>query len=161
MPVEKLENGAWPHPARLPLGGGWSGHCTAPGHDAETPSHHVLENCCNLGYANGCGWVPRDRAWDAVRFGVMAPAGADRLRKAGNGQPASEIRLRYVCERNHLPAASGELQFDLAQSAWCRRIDDSRLQKMAECFLEAYLSRRSPAKCSQEEPIFARGTTND
>jgi hypothetical protein len=161
MPVTKLENGAWPHSARLPLGGGWSGYCTAPGHDAETPSQQVLENCCNLGYANGCGWIPRDRAWDAVRFGVMAPATAETLRGNGLDQPASEIRLRYVCERNHLPAADGELQFNLARSAWSRRNDDPRLQKMAECFLEAYLSRKSPAKCSQEEQVFARGERND
>ena len=25
MPVEKLENGTWPHPSRLPLGSGWRG----------------------------------------------------------------------------------------------------------------------------------------
>jgi hypothetical protein len=150
MPLAKLENGAWPHPARLPLGGGWSGHCTAPGHDGETPSQPVLESCCNLGYASGCSWAPRDRAWDAVRFGVMAPRGNEKPESAVDPQ-ALQLRLSFVCERNHRPAANGELEFDLAQSAWSRRHDDPRLQKMAECFLEAYLSRKSRAKCSQEE----------
>src|SRR5260370_2007562 len=70
MPVEKLENGAWPHPARLPLGCGWSGCCTAPGHEGEVPSAHQLHEC-NLGYALGCGRLPKQRTWDAVRFFVM------------------------------------------------------------------------------------------
>jgi hypothetical protein len=161
MPVEKFENGAWPHPARLPLGAGWSGHCTAPGHETETPSQHVLENCCNLGYASGCSWAPLDRACDAVRFGVMAPAGGAKQGNSAVDPPASEIRLRFVCERNHLPASYGELQFDLSRSVWDRRHDDPRLQKMAECFLESYLGRKSPAKCSQEEQVLARGERND
>src|SRR3954465_3694980 len=49
MPVAKLENGSWPHPARLPLGCGWTGHCTAPGHEQAVPSQDVVESFCNLG----------------------------------------------------------------------------------------------------------------
>src|ERR1700686_2788739 len=59
MPVEKLENGSWPHPARLPLGGGWGGHCTSPGHEGERPAQDVLEAFCNLGYADCCAWAPK------------------------------------------------------------------------------------------------------
>src|SRR4029077_1726709 len=51
MPVAKLENGNWPHPTRLPLGCGWSGHCTAPGHEDAIPSQDVMQTFCNLGYA--------------------------------------------------------------------------------------------------------------
>src|SRR5215831_12779157 len=80
MPVEKLEGGNWPHPARLPLGCGWSGHCTAPGHEGEVPTEDVLASSCNLGYASGCGWSPPSREWDAVRFAVSAPLISEKPR---------------------------------------------------------------------------------
>lgn len=144
MPVEKLENGNWPHPARLPLGGGWRGHCTAPGHEGELPPQHILEAFCNLGYATTCCWAPSDRAWDAVRFAVCAPPAADA--RNANWSPDARVRvlhLRYVCERDHLPVADGHLEFDLEQGAWPRRHEDPRLQKMAECFLESYLKKKA------------------
>lgn len=139
MPLEKLENGPWPHPARLPLGCGWRGHCTAPGHEGELPSQDVLEAFCNLGYASSCGWVPQERVWDAVRFAVIAPAA-----KLGcDADPAQRaIRLQYVGERDHRPVTSGELEFDLQESIWSRRHHDPRVQKMAECFLESYLRKK-------------------
>jgi hypothetical protein len=135
MPIERLENGNWPHPARLPLGGGWRGHCTAPGHEGEVPEQHVQEAFCNLGYADGCAWAPKDREWDAVRFAVLAatsdqdhdPESLDRV-----------IRVRYVCERNHRPAADGVLQFNCIAEAWVAPHPDPRLQKMAECFLHLW-----------------------
>lgn len=139
MPVEKLENGSWPHPSRLPLGCGWHGHCTAPGHEGEIPAHVVLEAFCNLGYASGCEWAPRERPWDAVRFGIAAPeAGSQESRD----DAAPIIRVLYVCERDHRPAAQGDLEFDLQQSAWRRSHADPRLQRMAECFLESYLRQK-------------------
>src|SRR4051812_48555247 len=110
MPLERLENGNWPHPARLPLGCGWSGHCTAPGHENQTPSQDILEAFCNLGYPSSCAWSPRQRAWDAVRFAVSATG------EAGVGQgmgieranpPTQLVRLVYVCERDHRPVAQG------------------------------------------------------
>jgi hypothetical protein len=146
MPVEKFENGNWPHPARLPLGGGWSGHCTAPGHEGESPAQHILEALCNLGYASSCSWAPPERAWDAVRFAVSARSDSvahESGKNAGADGPARVLRLRYVCERNHLPVAHGDLEFDLTRSAWLRRHDDARLQKMAECFLDAYRKSRT------------------
>jgi hypothetical protein len=139
MPVEKLEGGNWPHPARLPLGCGWRGHCTAPGHEGVVPTQDVLESSCNLGYANTCAWAPRERMWDAVRFAVVAPAGVGRGEKASLGS----IRINYACERDHRPVEHGEMEFDILQSVWLRGHGDSRVQKMAECFLEAYLSRTS------------------
>ena len=144
MPVEKFENGNWPHPARLPLGGGWSGHCTAPGHEGETAAQDILEAFCNLGYASSCGWAPPDRAWDAVRFAVCAPPDSSTrlVADAGADLPPRVLRLRYVCEKNHLPVKHGDLEFDLARSVWVRVHDDSRVQKMAECFLDSYLKKR-------------------
>jgi hypothetical protein len=144
MPVEKIENGNWPHPARLPLGAGWSGHCTAPGREGEVPSQHILETFCNLGYAEGCAWAPRQRAWDAVRFAPAFPHEAEREDQNTNTAPAARmIHLRYVCERDHRPAEDGILEFDLMDRTWLRGHSDLRVQKMAECFLEAHLKKRA------------------
>jgi hypothetical protein len=145
MPVERLVTGAWPHPARLPLGCGWSGHCTAPGHQGEVPTQDILEAFCNLGYASSCSWAPQDRPWDAVRFAVSASSDSavkEGRKNSKNRALAQTVRLQYVCERSHLPAAHGELEFDLSQAVWLRGHADRRIQKMAECFLESYLEKR-------------------
>jgi hypothetical protein len=143
MPVEKLQ-GNWPHPARLPLGCGWSGHCTAPGHEGETPPQHVLEAFCNLGYASSCAWSPSPRDWDAIRFAVSAPVESTQKGRPGSENTAARVlRLVYVCERDHQPVAHGELIFDLASGTWLCRHSDNRVQKMAECFLEEYLKKKA------------------
>ena len=141
MPIKRLENGTWPHPARLPLGCGWSGHCTAPGHEGETPGKEELESC-NLGYAESCVRLPRDRAWDAVRFALLA-SGEPKARDNEKDMTATRVvRLKYVCERRHLPVEYGSLEFDPAAEQWLLKHDDERVQKMAECFLESYLRRK-------------------
>jgi hypothetical protein len=147
MPVEKLEGGAWPHPSRLPLRCGWTGHCTAPGHEGEVPSREALEEFCNLGYAESCTRLPRDRAWDAVRFAVTVEhAGTSGSRNAAPG--ISEIitdrviHVEYVCELQHRPKDHGRLEFDGRAMHWVRKHSDVRVQKMAECFLETYLMTR-------------------
>ena len=142
MPVARLEHGSWPHPARLPLGGGWCGYCTAPGHEGEIPQKDVLENFCNLGYASGCSWSPPERDWDAVRFAVSAPVGSG-VRSEMPSAVARVLVLRYVCERNHRPVVHGDLEFDLPSATWLQRHDDARIQKMAECFLDSYLKRKA------------------
>ncbi len=143
MPLAKMENGNWPHPARLPLGCGWSGECTAPGHEQQTPAQDVLEAFCNLGYASGCTWAPPERVWDAVRFAVNAPLGSREKSLAPSDGAARVLHLTYICEREHLPVEHGELVFDIAQAAWLKRNSDPRIQKMAECFLESYLKKKS------------------
>lgn len=145
MPVAKIENGSWPHPARLPLGCGWNGHCTAPGHEGQAPSQDILEVFCNLGYASSCSWAPLQRVWDAVRFAVNAPVGQVQKNKSAipNDAPARILRLTYICERDHRPVEAGELEFDVSQAAWLKPHSDSRIQKMAECFLESYLKRKA------------------
>lgn len=135
MPVERLPNGAWLHAKRLPLGCGWSGQCTAPGHEGETPSQEELQEFCNLGYAERCGRLPRERVWDSVRFTARTVSGEN-----GTG---GRIQLRYVCERGHRPAEHGMLQFDPAQARWEPSHRDSRVQRMAECFLESYVENRN------------------
>jgi len=143
MPLTKRENGGWLHPSRLPLGGGWNGHCTAPGHDGAVPAQDILEGFCNLGYASGCGWAPPERAWDAVRFAVVAAAVAEERRKNNGDGTVRAIRLRYVCERNHLPVEHGELEYDLSTATWLDRHDDPRVRKMAECFLQTYRQKKA------------------
>ncbi|MGE5206200.1 MAG: hypothetical protein ACM3PW_11320, partial [Chlamydiota bacterium] len=130
MPSAKFEAIAWPHRARLPLGDGWQGHCTAPGQEGFTPSPEELANFCNLGYARGCPHLPPDRAWDAVRFCVARDN--DNL-----------VTVLYVCERDYRPAAHGALEYDSALARWRASHPDPRLQKMAECYLECYLLRRN------------------
>jgi hypothetical protein len=144
MPVEKMENGSWPHPARLPLGCGWKGYCTAPGHEQQIPAQDVLEAFCNLGYASSCSWAPTQRAWDSVRFAVNAPPGQDAHRKFAvrSDEPARILRLTYVCERDHRPIEHGELEFDVPTNSWLNPHADARVQKMAGCFLESYLKKR-------------------
>jgi hypothetical protein len=147
MPTEKLEDGNWPHPARLPLGGGWRGHCTAPGHENETPAQDVLEASCNLGYASACTWAPSDRAWDAVRFALAAPAPKSSqendIVKATEETSARVICISYVCERAHRPVEHGRLEFDAQASVWRRSHGDSRVQTMAECFLKMQVKKNA------------------
>jgi hypothetical protein len=135
LPVEKLENGSWSHAGRLPLGCGWSGECSAPGHEGELPSPAELREFCNLGYAATCTRLPKERPWDSIRFGARTLSsredGADR-----------RIQVRYVCEREHLPAEHGRLEFDVAAARWIDFHRDQRVQRMAECFLESYVDRK-------------------
>ena len=141
MPLERLENGSWPHPERLPLGGGWTGHCTAPQHENEIPPQHIVEAFCNLGYATSCPWAPAERPWDAVRFAISAPQKAGRQDRREGEHRSRSIRIVYVCERNHLPAEHGELEFNLQKSIWLTPHPDMRLQKMAECFLKSQMKK--------------------
>jgi hypothetical protein len=139
LPMEKLQNGAWLHAGRLPLGCGWSGQCAAPGHEGETPSQEELRDFCNLGYAEGCARLPRERQWDSVRFAArtMAPG-------AENGN-IRRVQIRYVCERGHRPAAHGVLEFDATAARWEKPHPDRRLQRMAECFLQSYVEKKKSA----------------
>ena len=143
MPTEKSEAALWPHPARLPLGAGWEGHCCAPGHDTDAVSEDELKHSCNLGYAS-CERLPQDRPADAVRFAVSRDTG-------------SQIELSFVYELAHRPAGHGRLQYDATLGQWSFPEGDAasenpRLQKMAECYLEAYLLRRiRPAAAGSNE----------
>ena len=129
LPQKRIENPTWPHPARLPLGDSWMGQCTAPGHQGAQPSDEELKDGCNLGYARACPRLPRDRHGDAVRFSLAR----DRDDK---------LSVQFVCEIGHAPAALGILQFDAAAGRWSSAHADTRIQKMAECFLDSYLRRK-------------------
>jgi len=133
MPMQKSDSGMWPHPARLPLGRGWSGHCTAPGHEGHLPTQEAQEKSCNLGYAAMCDWLPAQRPWDAVRFAVVAQK---------SGMRNHVVHLRYACERDHRPVEHGKLTFE-AGAGWVRMHPDVRVQKMAECFLESWMAKNT------------------
>jgi hypothetical protein len=133
MPTSKLEDGGWLHPTRLPLGGGWSGHCGAPGHEGAEPTNQELRELCNLGYATDCPRLPAERACDAVRFSIARNRGGQLL-------------LWFVCESGHRPAGHRMLEYDLSLGQWIFSHPEPRIQKMAECYLQSYLlSRSQPA----------------
>jgi hypothetical protein len=129
LPTSKLNDGGWLHHSRLPLGGGWQGQCFAPGHEGTEPTTDELREFCNLGYAAGCARMPKERTVDAVRFSIFRDAG-------------KQLLLRFVCESGHRPASHGTLEYDLSSGKWTVPHSDLRIQKMAECYLEAYLRRR-------------------
>lgn len=139
MPTHKAENIAWIHPARLPLGAGWSGFCTAPGFENQVPSDGQVRESCNLGYAGTCPRRPQASPWDSIRFGVSRESN-------------QRLELRYVCEKDHQPAAHGILEYDVAAGRWSAAHTDARIQKMAECFVEAYLLRKNPPAISLDSP---------
>jgi hypothetical protein len=141
MPLERF-NSDWPFPHRLPLGAGWSGTCTAPGHEG-TPSEEELKSGCNLGHAKKCRRLPAQRHADAVRFAL----GEER---------DGILRVLFCLEREYLPVGHGELLYDSANASWLQRHEDTRVQRMAECYIQA---RREPAaelrSTSGEVPICA------
>jgi hypothetical protein len=128
MPTQKFEGGGWLHPSRLPLGAGWRGVCTASPFGQTVPTDDQVRECCNLGYASNCPRLPAQRAWDAVRFAVARDC-------------KERIVLCYVCEMGHHPAEHGVLEYETGPSRWTLWHRDSRIQKMAECYLECYRER--------------------
>jgi len=129
VPREILNDGSWPHPSRLPLGAGWTGACCASGQEI-APSESQLREFCNLGYAFACPRLPAEREWDAVRFSV-ASAGPQ------------QVTFCYVCELGHAPVENGKLSFDLTRETWVNVHSDSRVQRLANCFLRTYRARQT------------------
>lgn len=129
-PSERAEDLALPHPARLPLGAAWRGTCGVPGGELVQLGAIELESC-NLGYAHACPRLPRERAADAVRFAV-------------NRESAERLQIQFVLESGHLPVEYGKLQYDRVSQCWASEHSDSRIQRLADCFLQAYLERNTP-----------------
>ncbi len=128
MPDRRLD-GDWPFPQRLPLGAGWSGTCTAS-QGQERPSDDELKTACNMGYAKGCARLPQDRSADAVRF-------------AKGDEHDGLVHIRFAYERDYLPAGHGELIYETATSHWQTAHDNACLLRMAECYIESQMARRS------------------
>jgi hypothetical protein len=129
VPTEKWEAGGWIHPSRLPLGGGWQGHCSAPGQEQSQLEESEVRDFCNMGYAKQCTRLPQDRQFDAVRFCVTS----DRDQR---------LLISCVGESKHLPVECKQLEFDAAQMQWLILHPDPRTQKQADCYIQSYLQRR-------------------
>lgn len=129
LPTERTDDSAWVYPSRLPLGGGWNGRCTAPGHENEVPSTEQVRDCCNLGYATACAFRPLQREYDSIRFAIVR-------------ETEECVLVCYACEKDHLPASHGTLPYDKLTAQW-QRHPDPRIQKMAECYLASYLLRKT------------------
>jgi len=132
VPREIVNDGSWLHPSRLPLGAGWSGRCCASEQET-TPSESILHELCNLGNATTCPHLPRERAWDAVRFSVAHTS-------------SLQITLWYVCELAHAPVENGKLSFDCVEGRWLNSHADARVQRLAACYLETYRLRQNVSR---------------
>jgi hypothetical protein len=100
------------------------------------PADSQLREFCNLGYAAGCPHLPAGRDWDAVRFSV-ASVGCE------------QVTFGYVCELDHAPVEHGRLSFDLRRGTWINTHSDSRLQRLAGCYLETYRTRQTNSFVAQ------------
>jgi hypothetical protein len=127
MPTRRMD-GLWAHPLRLPLGNGWQGHCTAPGHEGAIPEDEQLRQGCNLGYAANCPRLPQERVADAVRFSIAR-------------DDDHEVVVLYACEIAHRPGEHGRLEYLVGRRTWLQPHPDTRIQKMAECFVESYFQK--------------------
>jgi hypothetical protein len=149
VPREIVYDIAWPHPARLPLGAGWTGTCCAQGEQAPSATARniarvpiepdFIRDYCNLGYAGACPHLPSVRDWDAVRFSVASST-------------RNQITICFVCEFAHAPKAHGTLVYDLAADGWqdaagatCEATNDARVRRLATSYLSAYRARQSGA----------------
>lgn len=94
------------------------------------PEDHELRDHCNLGHA-ACSRLPEQRTADAIRFSARS---AERYR----------IHVRYVYEKDCRPAGGGTLEYDEREHRWLTAIDDEKLQRQAECFLQTWRSRQRP-----------------
>jgi hypothetical protein len=83
-----------------------------------------------MGYAHDCPHLPADRIADAVHFCV-------------GGDHDGVVQLCWVFVKNHAEAGHGNLEFQKATGQWRSRHHDETVQRMAECYLGSYLSRRS------------------
>jgi hypothetical protein len=131
VPLEKHDAGTWLHPSRLPLGAGFTGRCSAPGHDGERPSDDELRELCNMGYAGSCARLPKERCCDAVRFSVAS-------------ENAGQLLIWFVCEMAHLPSSHGTLQYDATARRWLSPHSDSGIQALADCYVQTYLAKKIP-----------------
>jgi hypothetical protein len=113
------------------LGCGWQGYCTAPGYDGVIPETQRLQEECSIGYSSTCPRLPADRPWDAIRFAVSR-------------ENEFLIQVVYVCEKNHLPAEHGNLEYRVQDTQWAVAHTDPRIQKKAECFLDSWLQKKRP-----------------
>ena len=128
VPLERADDILWLHPSRLPLGAGWRGVCSAPGHAGTRPSDEEVKEYCNLGYAARCGRLPAERESDSVRFSARRENGS--------------LVVTYSCERDHRPVRTGNFVYQIAAADWSAAPEPS-LAPLAKCYLESFLQRNA------------------
>ena len=139
MPANVSQDIAWFHPSRLPLGAGWNGHCGAPGHEGHTPAPEEIKENCNLGYAITCPRLPKKRDCDAVRFSVARDS-------------VSHLTLWIVFESAHRPSGHSTLEYKISARQWTSPHPNELIQKMADCYVQSYLSRKQVTDNSELAP---------
>jgi hypothetical protein len=127
VPENRCDAELWPHRARLPLGDGYEGHCSAPGHEGALPTQEELKSACNLGNAC-CERLPADRALDSVRFYLKQDDGA-------------ALTVSFCTERAHSPREHGLLQFDAASGKFVATSAPLAVTRLALAFVKSHLER--------------------
>jgi hypothetical protein len=128
-PVERRAGNWGPRETMMPLGGVWTGSCSARPGESWTPDEIRLRRLCNLGYArNGCDRFPQESGADAVRFTIL-------------GDDAITLRVYYVVERDHHPAAHGPLDYRMAEGRFEPAVDVGEIVLcQALAYVETYLA---------------------
>jgi hypothetical protein len=128
-PTQRLEDGAWLKPPRLPLGDPWRGVCTAED-PATEPSLPILRELCNTGYARGrCERFPSAAESDAARFSVT--------RDEPDG-----VTVTFILERDYAPFSYGTVRYKVASQRFDPEFSGDVMSEQAQRFIESYLSRR-------------------
>lgn len=136
MPRERLEEGAWTHAPRLPLGDPYRGTCHARPTDVFEPAETEQRELCNCGYARGrCSHFPDDSAADAVRFSITA-------------DQDGVVRLIYILEKNYSPDEYGALEYAIAAGCLIGGDIDELLASQARAFLQSYSRQRNVKPCT-------------
>jgi len=135
VPEKRCESELWMHRARLPLGDGYDGRCSAPGHEDAKPTDEELKNSCNLGNAC-CSRLPADRVLDSIRFHVHDDQG-------------SALTVSYCTERDHRPREHGVLQFDAASGTFVAAAAQPAVVRLAQTFVQSHLERHPRVKSAR------------
>jgi hypothetical protein len=131
FPIERLDDGAWLKPPRLPLGDPCRGECRAITGARVQPSRDELKDFCNTGYARGrCARFPRDTEPDAIRFSMAKDRGGS-------------VDLVYVIEKEYSPLSYGPMKYDCAAASFVESPEDPILRAQAQQFVHSYLNRRT------------------
>jgi len=127
VPENRCDAELWPHRARLPLGDGYEGRCSAPGHEDARPTHEELKSACNLGNSS-CARLPEGRALDSVRFYLKQDEGVS-------------LTVSFSTERAHSPREYGLLQFDGTSGKFVATSAPLAVTRLALAFVKSHLER--------------------
>jgi hypothetical protein len=115
MPVEKLENGTWPHAS----GFLWDADGVDTARRRDTRASLPRRKSCRSSATLAMRKVADVCRGIGVGFDPVRSSNNGRRRKNGTGR---RIQVRYVCERDHRPAEHGMLEFDATAKRWERVI---------------------------------------